>query len=369
VIELKNRVGSEIEPFGIRDALVSTVSTSQAPSQVFPDESDPFRYGWRHVHVQRADGTEDIEQVPLTLEDVLHPEFGDHIVHSTAHAEDVNYLKYVFDALLAGDVHAAVLSDCGVDWNLPGVRVVSPDSAIFFSVAKRIDWSIFDVEAEQARPVLVIEVVSLSTRSNDFGKKFDYYHRAGVETYVIADVRVDDKLNRKLELIAYRHTPKSYQRIPANEDGRIWLDALGVWLGVSQNRSTGADRLACFHPTTNEEIGTYTAITQALAADIEARNRAEAQAARAQDEAAKAQDEAAKAQDEAAKAQDEAAKAQDEAAKAQDEAAKAQDEAATARAQAAQAQADATAEAQARIAAEARIRELEAMLKRSAPNS
>ena len=53
----------------MRGALVSTVSRSQAPLQLFPDESDPFRYGRRHVNVQRADGTEDIKQVPLTLEE------------------------------------------------------------------------------------------------------------------------------------------------------------------------------------------------------------------------------------------------------------------------------------------------------------
>jgi hypothetical protein len=69
VVQLKGRVGSENEPFRMRGALVSTVSRSQAPLQLFPDESDPFRYGWRHVNVQRADGTEDIEQVPLTLEE------------------------------------------------------------------------------------------------------------------------------------------------------------------------------------------------------------------------------------------------------------------------------------------------------------
>ncbi len=103
---------------------MSTVSTSQPtpPQPPLPDESDPFRYGWRYVSIKHPDGTEGLEQVPLTLEDALHPEPGDYIVHSDPHDTDLNYLKDVFKSLLAHDSHAFVLSDCGVDWNLPGVK-------------------------------------------------------------------------------------------------------------------------------------------------------------------------------------------------------------------------------------------------------
>jgi len=54
-----------------------------------------------------------MELVPLTLEDALHPEDGDHIVHSDSHDDDLNYLKNVFKSLLADDSQAVVLSDCG----------------------------------------------------------------------------------------------------------------------------------------------------------------------------------------------------------------------------------------------------------------
>ena len=34
---------------------------------------DPYRYGWRYVCRPGANGRKVWEQVPLTLEDVLHP--------------------------------------------------------------------------------------------------------------------------------------------------------------------------------------------------------------------------------------------------------------------------------------------------------
>jgi len=65
--------------------------------------------------------------------------------------------------------------------------------------------------------------------------------------------------------------------------------ALGVWLGVSQDPATGIDRIACFDPATNSEIGDYTAITKARAEEIEARIRAETQAAAAETRAVAAE--------------------------------------------------------------------------------
>ena len=40
---------------------------------------DPFRFGWRYVQQIRANGSKVSVQVPLTLDDVLHPQEGDHI--------------------------------------------------------------------------------------------------------------------------------------------------------------------------------------------------------------------------------------------------------------------------------------------------
>jgi len=141
--------------------------------------------------VRRPDGTVDFDQVPLTPDDVLHPQVDDFIVQTNAHDDDRIYLKTVFKARLKPVPGAVVLADCGVDWNIPGVRPLCPDIAVFFGVERdrNYDWATFNVAAEKARPALVIEVTSRNTRKNDLGIKVDYYRRAGVPLYVIADVK------------------------------------------------------------------------------------------------------------------------------------------------------------------------------------
>jgi colicin import membrane protein len=255
---------------------MSSVSTSRP--QTPPHEADPFRYGWRFVRVPRPDGTEELEQIPLTLEDVLHPEVGDFIVQTDAHDSERAYLKSVSKARLQDDPSAAVLSDCRVDWNIPGVRPLGPDFAVFFGVRRHIDWSTFDVAEEGARPGLVTEITSPETRTNDVEIKVDYYHRARVPQYVIADVSYDGD-ERRIELIDYRYAPDAYQQFQPNERGWIWLVALRLWLGLTRDRQGGYLRLACFDPDTGQEIGDYAAVSRALAEEQEARLEAEQRAA------------------------------------------------------------------------------------------
>ena len=291
--------------------------------------SDRFRYGWRPVRVVAADGTVAFDQIPLTLEDVLFPKTGDFIVQTDSHENDILYLKDVFKARLAGDRTAAVISDCRVDWNLPGVKPLGPDIAVFFGVKRYRDWATFDVAAEGAQPALVVEVTSPDTRQNDVGPKFAFYYQARLPVYLIADASQRGK-HRHLDLIGYRYTRRGYRRIPLDENGRVFLEPVRLCVGVSRDRLAGYERLACFDPETGEEFGDYTAPAEArAAAEQQARTaKQEAQAAKRQTQAAKRQ------------AQNERRRGE------------AMD----------QARAE---EARARAAAEARVRELEAELKRS----
>jgi hypothetical protein len=102
-----------------------------------------------------------------------------------------------------------------------------------------------------------------------------------VPLYVIADVIEEDE-ERVIELIGYRYTPKFYQRVEPNERGRIWLPPLQLWLGLTLDRMGNYQRLACFDPTTGAEVGDYTAISIALAAESEARVEAEARVVEAE---------------------------------------------------------------------------------------
>src|SRR5690349_19951814 len=60
------------------------------------DTPHPYRYGCRFMKRTQPDGSETVEQVPLTLEDVLHPQEGDVISESRNHQVERRYLSDVF---------------------------------------------------------------------------------------------------------------------------------------------------------------------------------------------------------------------------------------------------------------------------------
>ena len=100
-------------------------------------EADPFRYGWRYVKVTRPDGTIDLEQVPLTLEDVLYPEEEDFIVNNALHARDCHYLENALLIAVNGREDVEVLREVRVDWGVEGVRPLGPDLAVFEDLARQ----------------------------------------------------------------------------------------------------------------------------------------------------------------------------------------------------------------------------------------
>ena len=75
---------------------------------------DPFFYGWRYIERTGKNGRKHPTTVPLTFENVLHPQEGDHIVNNDLHADDCAYLRDVFRSGLSAFAGALVLSDTGV---------------------------------------------------------------------------------------------------------------------------------------------------------------------------------------------------------------------------------------------------------------
>ena len=239
---------------------------------------DPFRLGWRYLHVARADGAIETVRVPLSLGDLLHPEEGDFPWHTDGHNEDCGYLKAVLKAHLAGDPSAVVLSDCRIAYDAP-FEPLGPDVAVFRGVGDRRDWSTFDAAEEGAVPALAIEVTSPDTRGNDLGIKKRYYELAGVPAYAIVDRRASGGSTR-VSLLGFRLTPDGYAPQELDPLGRLWLEPVRLWLGVV------GDRAACFDPVTGREIGDYLAIRRALSAEADARAEAEARAREAEARAA-----------------------------------------------------------------------------------
>jgi Uma2 family endonuclease len=172
-----------------------------------------------------------------------------------------------------------VLSDCLVDWGVPGLRNHSPDLSVFKGV-RDPEWEggLFRVAEHGARPVLVIEVVSPDdaaprVRDNDVVIKVDHYYRAGVPLYAIIDQEEEGGPRR---LLGYRRGRRGYVRLPPDEQGRLPLGPVGLLLGLRANQAV------CYDAQTGEEILDFTGMAQARAAEAQARQAAEAALAAAQ---------------------------------------------------------------------------------------
>jgi len=312
-----------------------TTSAAQPDTAATPPDADPWRYGWRYVRRPLPLDSEHWERVPLTLQDVLHPEVGDFIVHSDRHETDRMYLAQVLRARLEPPGVAIVLSDVRIAWDMPDIRPHGPDVMVIPGLRERRNWSTFEVAVEGTRPMLIIEITSPETRRNDLFDKVEHYARAGVAQYVIVD-DIGRGGERRLRLLGYRLALDVYQPRALDDHGRLWLDVAGLWLGVQD------DHVVCYDEQ-GGAIGDYTAVVRAAA---EAQQRADAE------ERARAQ-----AEERASAAEERAAVAAHARADAEERAA------AEARARA-DAEERAAAEARARADAEERLRALEAELRR-----
>jgi len=219
-------------------------------------EDDPWRYGWRFVQKVNAEGSEELEQVPLTLEDVLYPEVGDCHMHTPAHGQDCTYLFTVLREHLAARSDAAVFCDNRIDWGAEGVRPLGPDVAVFFHVGpydpKEGTFYVGDHDSE---PVLVIEVTSVSTRVNDVGPKVDLYWRAGVPLYIVADIAEEGRGEDEQRVTAFRRGATGYEPIVPDARGRIALTPLPLWIRLRDGRVALED-------AAGKRIGDYTEIAR-----------------------------------------------------------------------------------------------------------
>jgi colicin import membrane protein len=285
---------------------MATLFVPEKTAAVAPSQSeDPFAYGWREIFKRQPDGEWKRVRVPLTLEDILHPQVGDFQVHTDEHERFCIYLHMVLTAWLFNDKGAVVLHDTRVAWEDFTPPAHGPDIAVIFNVRERRNWSTFDTAEEGTKPSLIIEITSPGTRNVDLISKVEEYAEAGVPYYVIVDtVRRKDQESR-WRLLGYRLEDDYYVDFAADERGWLWLEPVRLWLVLEGNR------LVCYDEN-GRLLEDYTTISQA---------RAEAEA-----------------------------------------------RAAAAEARAAAAEAKASEEAQARAAAEARIRQLEAALRELQPS-
>jgi Uma2 family endonuclease len=235
-----------------------------------PRQPDAFPYGWRFVKKLLPDGRTDLVQVPLTLDDVLHPQEGDVIPESTYQERDAEYLRPIFRQRAARLPGGFFLADCLIHWGVRGVRNHSPDLTVFRAVAQPPveNLGTFRVRTFGGRCVLVVEIVSPDTRENDVVHKLAEYHQVRVPLYVLIDQERD---NGPRTVVGHRYTARRYVRMRPDRQGRVLLKPLGLWLVVE-------DQLAvCYDADTGERVRDYDQVCRAqLDAEQQARQEAEA---------------------------------------------------------------------------------------------
>jgi flagellar biosynthesis GTPase FlhF len=150
------------------------------------------------------------------------------------------YLFGAFDAALAHLPTRRVFCDHRIDFSVADIEPFGPDIAVFEPVP---EWNgnrgTFVAAEFGARPLLVVEVTSPSTRKNDVGIKIDLYERCAVPLYVIID-RQSGEDGTTLTLWAYHLGPNGYETVEVDDQGRLWLDPVKLWLGLVDGRA------ACF---------------------------------------------------------------------------------------------------------------------------
>jgi hypothetical protein len=112
---------------------------------------------------------------------------------------------------------------------------------VFLGVSKgwNRDAGTFRVKDVSARPLLVIEVTSPTTRAYDLDDKVILYHKAGVPFYAVVDFHPELEA-RHVYLLGFRSTPEGYVRADLNERGWLWLEGVRLWLAPE------GDRVVCY---------------------------------------------------------------------------------------------------------------------------
>jgi Uma2 family endonuclease len=239
--------------------------------------TDPYYYGFRDEPELQPDGSFRSRRIELTLRDQLHPHEGDHFVEDSLHDISRGYLRDIFSWRVRTDPSALVLSNTGIYWDIEELGHHAPDVAVIFGVRQqRPMWPSFDVRKQGTRPRVIVELVSPRYRDNDVEEKVQAYHQARVPVYVILDRERDGD---PWSIQAYQRRPQNYVPLPLEDDGRLWLLDLNLWLGVR------GQQIRCFDGDTGEELGDLEAYARKAAEETA---RADAALARADAEKARA---------------------------------------------------------------------------------
>jgi colicin import membrane protein len=209
--------------------------------QEFLPPDHPFFYGYRYAY-QRINGREEIIQVPLTIDDVLHPQMEDYVTQSELHSRVCRYLCNILIHHLRHEPGTLVFNDVLINWGVQGIGNHSPDVTVLRGVHTNYPTGTFQRVGSGGDPVLVMEVTSPNTLKTDIDNqerprnKFREYARVGIPYYVII-ANTHQEEGHPPPIFAYRLSADGhYELIPPDEQGRVWIAPVELYLGSYDDR-------------------------------------------------------------------------------------------------------------------------------------
>ncbi len=245
---------------------------SDVPAEDLPPPDDLFFYGWREVALW-VDGIEVGARMPLTLEDVIHPQLGDYVLQNISHALLCDDLEDGLKSHIGHEPGTVILNDVGIDWGIPDFKVHSPDLAVIRGVQEFLKKGLFDLKRSKGYVVLVLEVTSPSTRKVDVEgehnpNKVEEYAQAGAAIYILVDAANWEEGYPPPIIVYMLGEDGNYHRQTPDARGWFWIEALQVWIGPY------GDWVAWYDKDENK-LNTHMEAEQARKREVEARKLAE----------------------------------------------------------------------------------------------
>lgn len=195
----------------------------------------PYTYGYRYER-RFINGEEDWVEVPLTLDDVLHPQLDDCVNQSSYHFYICSALTSVLLAQLKHTPGLLVLSDVLINWDMLGMKTHAPDIVVFRDVHTIPEDESYSRLKHGGQPVLIIEITSPSTRNLDVAaarrkrSKYIHYRRVGVSYYILID-EARRRPNQAPPFWGYRLGRRNYSALRPNAHGHLWIPPIHMALG------------------------------------------------------------------------------------------------------------------------------------------
>jgi Uma2 family endonuclease len=204
----------------------------------------PFVYGWRDVYETSPDGVEKLRSIPLTYEDTLNPQLGDHVSDSTNHTKLIRLVSDVLGRLYETKLSVAVwvnlkvrnpsgTAEAGKKDAPEGSKGPSPDVCVISGVKDRErNRESFELRAEPGEIRLAVEVVSKSSLEKDYGGILARYDELKVQEYVAIRPR-GLYVEGPVELRAWRRDPESekLKEVQLDKAGRFHSETTDLLFG------------------------------------------------------------------------------------------------------------------------------------------